>query len=71
MNRLMGQNMMRKDGDAHMAERKTIFPSVSPKTVKAHWTAQFQAHADRILEGLEPASRSISAGLPCRFRPNV
>ncbi len=54
MNRLMGQNMMRKDGDAHMAERKAIFPSVSPKTVKAHWTAQFQAHADRILDALDP-----------------
>jgi cytochrome P450 len=53
MNRLMGQNMMRKDGDAHMAERKAIFPSVSPKTVKAHWTAQFQAHAGRILDTLE------------------
>ena len=26
MNRLMGHNMMRKDGDAHMAERKAIFP---------------------------------------------
>jgi len=54
MNRLMGHNLMRKDGDAHMAERKAIFPAVSPKTVKAHWTAQFQAHADRILETLEP-----------------
>ncbi len=53
MNRLMGQNMMRKDGEAHMAERKAIFPSVSPKTVKALWTAQFQAHADRILDALE------------------
>jgi cytochrome P450 len=54
MNTLMGVNLMRKDGDAHMAERKAIFPSVSPKTVKAHWTAQFQAHADRILDTLEP-----------------
>ena len=26
MNKLMGHNMMRKDGDAHMAERKAIFP---------------------------------------------
>ena len=34
MNKLMGHNMMRKDGDAHLAERKAIFPSVSPKTVK-------------------------------------
>ena len=34
MNRLMGHNMMRKDGDAHMNERKAIFPAISPKTVK-------------------------------------
>jgi len=54
MNTLMGVNLMRKDGDAHMAERKAIFPSVSPNTVKAHWTAQFKAHADRILDALEP-----------------
>ena len=54
MNKLMGHNMMRKDGDAHMSERATIFPAVSPKTVKSHWSAQFQAHADRIIDGLEP-----------------
>jgi cytochrome P450 len=54
MNRLMGHNMMRKDGDAHMAERKAIFPAISPRTVKAHWTAQFQAHADRIIDTLAP-----------------
>lgn len=55
MNRLMGHNMMRKDGDAHLSERKAIFPAVSPKTVKSHWTAQFQAHADRIITALAPA----------------
>ena len=54
MNRLMGHNLMRKDGDDHMAERKVIFPSVSPRTVKTHWTAQFQDHADRILAALRP-----------------
>jgi len=54
MNRLMGHNMMRKDGEAHLAERKAIFPAVSPKTVKAHWTSQFQAHADRIISTLAP-----------------
>src|SRR3954468_4852048 len=58
MNKLMGHNMMRKDGDAHMAERKAIFPTISPKTVKQHWTTQFQAHADRILDGLVPARGS-------------
>jgi cytochrome P450 len=52
MNRLMGHNMMRKDGGAHLAERKVIFPSVSPKTVAGYWRAHFQAHADRIIDGL-------------------
>jgi cytochrome P450 len=55
MDRLMGHNMMRKDGDAHMAERKAIFPAISPKTVKAHWTRQFQVHADRIIDRLDPS----------------
>src|SRR6476469_7570226 len=44
MNVLMGHNMMRKDGEAHMAERAQMFPAVSPRTVKATWLAQFQAH---------------------------
>ena len=34
-----------------------MFPTVSPKTVKAHWTALFQAHADRIVEAIAPGSR--------------
>ncbi len=54
MNKLMGQNMMRKDGPAHMLERKAIFPTVSPKAAKVHWTAQFQENADRILDTLKP-----------------
>ena len=54
MNVLMGHNMMRKDGDAHMAERQAMFPAVSPRTVRDTWAAQFQAHADRILDELAP-----------------
>ncbi len=54
MTRLMGQNMMRKDGDAHMKERKAIFPTVSPKTVKQHWLAQFHVATAQILEDLAP-----------------
>ena len=54
MNVLMGHNMMRKDGDAHMAERAAMFPAVSPRTVRDTWVRQFQAHADRILEALAP-----------------
>lgn len=57
MNRLMGHNMMRKDGEDHQVERRAMFPAVSPKTVKGHWTAQFQAHADRIVDEIAPGSR--------------
>jgi cytochrome P450 len=57
MNRLMGHNMMRKDGEDHQVERRAMFPAVSPRTVKAHWTAQFQAHADRIIDEIAPGSR--------------
>ena len=58
MTRLMGHNMMRKDGEAHMAERSIFFPAVSPKAVRAHWRDEFQAHADRILDGLSGAGRA-------------
>jgi cytochrome P450 len=54
MNVLMGHNMMRKDGDAHMSERTQMFPSVSPRTVRETWLRKFQTHADRILDGLAP-----------------
>ncbi|MEZ5853717.1 MAG: cytochrome P450 [Hyphomicrobiaceae bacterium] len=52
MNRLMGLNMMRKDGAAHLVERRQIFPTVSPRTVKGHWTSRFTAHAERIVDDL-------------------
>ncbi|MEQ1647355.1 MAG: cytochrome P450 [Hyphomicrobiaceae bacterium] len=52
MNRLMGHNMMRKDGPAHQAERKVIFPTISPKTVQSYWRQLFFEHARRILEEL-------------------
>src|SRR6266550_8551519 len=58
MNRLMGHNMMRKDGDAHMAERAIYFPAVSPKAVRAHWREEFQRHANRILDELMPNGRA-------------
>jgi cytochrome P450 len=58
MNVLMGHNMMRKDGEAHMSERAQMFPSVSPRTVKATWRKKFQAHADRILDELAPKGQA-------------
>ena len=54
MNVLMGHNMMRKDGEAHMSERAAMFPSVSPRTVRDTWLKKFQAHAERILDELAP-----------------
>src|ERR1700709_284197 len=58
MNTLMGHNMMRKDGDAHMSDRAAMFPAVSPRTVRDTWSRQFQAHAARILDDLAPAGRA-------------
>ncbi len=49
---LMGENMMRKDGEAHLTERKQMFPSVSPRTVRDHWKAAFKGSALEILDGL-------------------
>ena len=54
MTQLMGQNMMRKDGRDHRAERKAIFPAISPKTVKAVWRAAFEDMTDRVLDDLAP-----------------
>ena len=58
MNLLMGHNMMRKDGDAHMTERAAMFPSVSPRAVRDTWVRKFQAHADRILDEIAPLGRA-------------
>jgi cytochrome P450 len=58
MNRLMGHNMMRKDGAAHIAERRVVFPGMSPQTVKDHWMARFQVHADRLLAELIPSGQA-------------
>ncbi|GLH78235.1 cytochrome P450 [Bradyrhizobium sp. SSBR45G] len=56
MNRLMGHNMMRKDGAAHLAERQAIAPAVSPRAVRLNWLAQFQSHADRLIDALDPTA---------------
>ena len=58
MTRLMGHNMMRKDGAPHAVERKVILPALSPKTVKLVWMAAFEAHAERILTALAPMGKA-------------
>ena len=55
---LMGENMMRKGGEAHAKERKAIFPTVSPKTARDHWAAKFTASADEILDEITPLGTS-------------
>jgi cytochrome P450 len=54
MTRLMGENMMRKDGEAHRRERAAVFPALSPKTVRDHWLPLFRAEAARLLDALAP-----------------
>jgi len=51
---LMGENMMRKDGAPHAAERKATFPAFSPRTVRDHWLAEFQRHTKAVLDDLTP-----------------
>ncbi|MCY4169586.1 MAG: cytochrome P450 [Rhodobacter sp.] len=52
MSVLMGENMMRKDGDAHAAERRATFPALSPRTVRTHWLYEFRKHTEEVLETL-------------------
>lgn len=54
MSVLMGENMMRKDGADHMAERRALFPALSPKTVARHWKPMFAKAAQEILDDLAP-----------------
>ncbi len=54
MTRLMGTNLMRKDGSDHMAERRALFPALSPKTVQTHWLPRFKNAANSILNTLKP-----------------
>ena len=54
---LMGENMMRKDGADHLAERRVIMPSLSIQTVRDTWKPLFEMHTDRILDALESAGQ--------------
>lgn len=58
MTQLMGENMMRKDGQAHQAERRAMFPAVSPRTVRDHWRAQFALATSQILDRLGPIGQA-------------
>lgn len=49
MNVLMGQNMMRRDGEDHRRERFVYYSAISPSKVKATWARLFEVHADAAL----------------------
>ena len=53
MTTLMGENMMRKDGDMHIKERKSIRPTISPKTVKNVWKDEFIKNTELILKKMK------------------
>ncbi len=54
LTKVMGANMMRKDGDAHMAERKALFPALSPRTVRDHLETQFREIVQDQIERIQP-----------------
>lgn len=54
MEKIMGLNMMRRDGDPHMAERRALFPALSPRTVADHWAPMFKQIVTERLEILAP-----------------
>lgn len=57
MTRLMGENMMRKEGLAHQQERRALFPVLSPRTVQEHWKPIFEAAATVVLNDLIPKGK--------------
>ena len=58
MTKLMGQNLMRKDGKDHQDERKALFPSFSPRTVKTVWKQQYEQMTREVLDDIEPRGQA-------------
>ena len=58
MTRLMGRNMMKQDGEGHMAERKALFTAFSPRTVRDVWTPLLRDHAAELLDAMEAKGRA-------------
>ena len=54
MDVLMGQNMMRLDGAPHQEQRRAVFPTLSPRTVRDQWQKKFRDAAERVLNELAP-----------------
>jgi cytochrome P450 len=50
MNELMGENMMRSDGEEHRRERFVYYPAISPRRVETIWASVFEALAAGVLD---------------------
>ncbi|WP_299149949.1 cytochrome P450 [uncultured Tateyamaria sp.] len=57
LTRVMGPNMMRKDGEAHMFERRALFPALSPRTVRDVLAPKFHAIVQGHIDQLKPRGR--------------
>ena len=53
MTKLMGENMMRKDGEFHLEERKATFKSFSPRTSRDIWSKKFINATSKILDAMK------------------
>lgn len=58
LEKIMGANMMRKDGPAHQIERKALFPALSPRTVRDVHAAEFIKIVDHYLDKLQARERA-------------
>ncbi len=54
---LMGENMMRKDGEPHKLERKQMNPSVSPAAIADTWQRLFEEDTQAVLDQLATRDR--------------
>ena len=54
MEKILGLILMRQDGAPHMAERRALFPALSPRTVADHWAPIFERIVTDRLEALAP-----------------
>lgn len=54
MEKIMGLNMMRQDGEGHMSERRALFPALSPRTVADHWAPRFKQIVEAQLDRIAP-----------------
>ena len=75
MTRLMGRNMMRKDGKEHRAERKAVMPSFSQRAVKEFWNTRIEqlvcVEVERCATELALGPTDLVAGFATRVSGQV